>query len=151
MIQVKDLQFPRYFLLNEIDLDPKIVAQLLRVKVKIQNMGEPDTASLKGDTLVISQPSSLTRFLFTVLYQLIKNFTNRGMQQDKLSLGLLFSCKDYVYGDYRASEKAKHPPILLDGEKLSVPYAIITNLVEPLVGKVKMLPVLFIESNMVDA
>ena len=152
MIQVKDLQFPRYFLSNEIDLDPKIVAQLLQVKIKVRDSGEPDTASFKGDTLIISQPSSLVRFLFIVLYQLIKRFTNKGMQKDKLSLGLLFACKDYVYSDYIAPEKEpEHPSILLDGEKLPIPHTIITNLVEPLIGKVKMLPVMFIKSKMVDA
>lgn len=152
MIQVKDLQFPRYFLLNEIDLDPKITAQLLQIKVQVQETGEPDTAHFKGDTLVVSQPSSLTRFLFIVLYQLIKHHARQGLHQDKLSLGLLFACKDYVYSDYQVPEKEqKSPPILLDGEKIPIPGTIITSLVEPLVGKISTLPVLFIEANMVDA
>jgi hypothetical protein len=152
MTQVKDLQFARHFLLNEIDLDPATFRHLLHVRVKVQDTGEPDTASFSGNTLVVSQPSSLTRFLFVVLYNLLKNFTNKGIYQDKLSLGLLFACKDYVFGDYRVPEKEKkQPPILLDGEKLTIPHTIITSLIEPLVGKVKIMPVLFIESPMVDA
>ncbi len=148
MIQVKDLQFPRYFLLHEIDLDPRITLQMLQIEVEIKS-GEPDKAILKGNKLVITNPSSITRFLFLVLYKLISSYTRQGIQQDKLGLGLLFACKGYSYTDYVESHKKL--PVLVSEEKLPVCDVIINELIEPLIGKIHPLRILFIESNFVDA
>ncbi len=151
MIQVKDIQFPKYFLTNEIDIDPRLAARLLDYEVVVRNDGEPDTASIKGNVLFVSQPSSLTRFLFVTLYTLIKNHVLHGVGQDKLSLGILFACKDYTYSDYHVGDKGSGPPLLMSLDKLQLPSVIIRDLVEPLIGKVEKLPILRLPSNFVDA
>lgn len=152
MIQVKDLQFPKYFLLNELDIDPRLAAKLLNLEVEVRYDGEPDTAVFKGNKLVVSQPSSLVRFLFNVLYSIVKNHVNAGFQQDKFALALLFSCKDYTYTDYDAFHtKRGQPPVLVSFNKLPVPATIIDNIIEPLVGPVKRMPVMFMRSNFIDA
>lgn len=148
MIQVKDLQFPRYFLLYEIDLNPKIALQILQTEVEVQS-GEPDKAILKGNKLVITNPSSITRFLFLVLYRLISHYTRQGIQQDKLGLGLLFACKEYTYIDY--VESNKRIPVLISEEKIAVCDVVINELIEPLIGKIPRMKVLFADSNFVDA
>lgn len=148
MIQVKDLQFPRYFLTHEIDLDPRIVLQILQTEVEIRS-GEPDKAILKGNTLIITDPSSITRFIFLVLYKLISVHAKHGIQQDKLGLGLLFACKEYTYVDY--VESHKKIPVLISEEKIAVCDVIINELIEPLIGKVPSMKVLYIDSNFVDA
>lgn len=148
MIQVKDLQFPRYFLLNEIDLDPRIALQILQTEVEIHS-GEPDKAVLKGNKLIITAPSSITRFLFLVLYKLISQYTLHGIQQDKLGLGLLFACKEYTYASYVASHKKIS--VLISEEKVAVCDMVINELIEPLVGKIPRIKILYIDSNFVDA
>lgn len=150
MIQVKDLQFPKYFLLNELDIDPRVATKLLDIEIEVRHDGEPDTAVFKGSKLVISQPSSPTRFLFKLLYSIIKNHVNNGFQQDKLSLGLLFACKDYTYSDYDVLCCDDKPPVLVSFNKLPVPSVIVENLIEPLVGPIKRMPVMFMRSNFVD-
>lgn len=148
MIQVKDLQFPRYFLLHEIDLDPKIAFKILQTEVEIHS-GEPDKAILKGNKLVITNPSSITKFIFLVLYKLISAYTKHGIQQDKLGLGLLFACKEYTYIDYVESHKKMS--VLISEEKIPVCDIVINELIEPLVGKIPRMRVLYIDSNFVDA
>lgn len=148
MIQVKDLQFPRYFLLNEIDLDPRIVLQLLQIEVEIHS-GEPDKAILKDNKLIITSPSSITKFLFLVLYNLIRNHALHGIQQDKLGLGLLFACKEYTYVDYVESHKKLS--VLISEEKIAVVDVVINELIEPLIGKIPRMKILFVGSNFVDA
>lgn len=148
MIQVRDLQFPRYFLLNEIDLDPRIVMQILQIEVEIHS-GEPDKTALEGNKLIITSPSSITRFLFLVLYNLIRLHARHGIQQDKLGLGLLFACKEYTYASYVESHKKQC--VLISGEKLPVCDVIIKELIEPLIGKIPSMKILFIDSHFVDA
>ena len=148
MIQVKDVQFPRHFLLHEIDLDPRSALQVLQTEVEIKS-GEPDKAILKGNKLIVTNPSSITRFLFLVLYRLISHYTRQGIQQDKLGLGLLFACKEYTYVDYVESHKKQS--ILISEEKLPVCDMVINEIIEPLVGKIPSLKILYIASNFVDA
>jgi len=148
MIQVKDLQFPRYFLLNEIDLNPKIVLQILQTEVGIRS-GEPDKAILNSNKLIITSPSSITRFLFLVLYNLISHHARYGIQQDKLGLGLLFACKEYTYASY--VESYKKPSVLVSEEKIAVCDMVINELIEPLIGKIPRMKILYIDSNFVDA
>jgi hypothetical protein len=148
MIQVKDLQFPRYFLLNEIDLDPRIALQILETEVEIHS-GEPDKAILKGNKLIVTNPSSITKFLFLVLYRLICHHARNGIQQDKLGLGILFACREYTYVDYVESHKKLS--VLISEEKIAVCDVIINELIEPLVGKIPTMKILYIDSNFVDS
>jgi len=175
MIQVKDLQFPRYFLLHEIDLDPQIALKILQTEVEIRSgepllheidldpqialkilqteveirSGEPDKAILKGNKLIITDPSSITKFIFLVLYKLISHYAKQGIQQDKLGLALLFACREYTYVDYVESHKKMS--VLISEEKIAVCDVIINELIEPLVGKISRMRILYLNSNFVDA
>ena len=148
--QVKDLQFPKYFLLHELNIDPHLSKELLEVTIDISNMGEPDTVTRKGSTLVISQPSSITKFLYNVLYHLISDHTKGEIYQDKLSLGLLYACRDYVYNDFRPNCLGK-PPLLMSYNKLGVPSVIMDEILGPLFGKKTFPSVMFIDCNFLDA
>lgn len=151
MIRVKDLQFPSHFLQNESQLPPEIVYQLLEIEVKIDNMGEPDSVVFNNNKLTVSRPSSLTRFLFVVLYNLLKNQVYARIQQDKLGLGLLYACKDYTYVDYEFNSSKDAPPVLISFKKLHIPYLILKNIVEPVTKKIEFPSTLYAPSHFNDA
>ena len=148
-MKVKELQFARNFLLHESKLDLSKALSLLNIEVEVRDDGEPDTAVSRGNTIIMNQPSSVTRFLFNVLYHLMRDYVNEGIYRDKLSLILLYACKDYVYSDYDPA-KAESVPVLVSFKKLALPLMILEDLVEPLAGKSKTMPLMFIGSNALD-
>ena len=146
---VKDLQFARHFLLNEISLDPSVVSEILECNLEVHQDGEPDTVIDRGHTLVYYHPSSITKFLFTVLYTLLSKNLGSDIYKDKLGLALLGMCKDYVYADYDPQEFSG-PPVLVSYNKLPVPQFILSELIEPLMGKINRLPVFFVPCRLTD-
>lgn len=148
-MKVRDLQLVRCFLLHEAKVDIGTVAKLLDLEVEVRGDGEPDTAISKGNKIVVSQPSSITRFLFNVLYHVMKDYVHGGIFRDKLSLILLYVCKDYVYADYDPLV-ADSAPVLINFDKLPLPLIILQELIEPLAGKCETMPLMFISSNSVD-
>ena len=149
IIQVKDLQFPSYFLLHEIDINPVLARQLLATKIEILHDGEDDTVTIKNGIIVLNNPSSITRFLFNVLYYLLYKHVNPGFQRDKLGLGLMYAVNEYVFNDH--SQKQDGPSVLVSLDKLPVPYLIIRELIEPLVGTVHKPYVMFMDCKFIDA
>lgn len=149
MIKVKDIQFAKYFLTQEIDINPTIASKLLEFEVIIDYGRTPDTAEIQNNRIIISQPTSLAKFLFIILYTLIKEYVYHGFQQDKLGLGILLACKEYVYSD------DNHPPdnisIILSFDKLNVPSVVMSDIIEPIIGKIERLPLVFTENSFVDA
>lgn len=148
-MKVKDLQFARYFLTNEVDLKKDLIDDILEYDIEIKSVGEPDTVIDRGNALIVHSPSSLTRLLFNVLYNMLSKHVRSDIYRDKLGLGLLFMCKNYVYADYEPRE-ITGPPVLIDFEKLSVPKFVIKEIVEPLVGLIRMPPVFFIKCKFTD-
>jgi hypothetical protein len=148
-MRVKDLQFAKYFLLTEIDLPPETTEEFLDCEIEIKDMGEPDSVVDRGSKLVFSNPSSTTMFLFRTLYALLSRKIESPIQRDKMGLALMVICKDYVYHDYKPKELSG-PPVVIDPDKLSVPSFIIHEVVEPLIGKVKLHPVLFMPCKYTD-
>lgn len=149
MIKIRDLQFPSYFLTHEVRLQPKILRNLLEVEVVVSNMGEPDSVQIKKNKLIVSQPSSITRFLFSVLYHLLKSKAERPTHEDKLSLGLLYACKDYVLNDFE-NKLFDHPSVILNLNKLPLISILLHEVIEPLVGNITSPLVLFSQSSTVD-
>ncbi len=151
-IKVRDLQFPRYFLLNEIDLSNDRVKEFLNFDIEIVKNGEPDTTVLRNNTLIIQNPSSITRFLFNVLYGVLSTLVTNGVYRDKLGLGLLFTCKRYVYENYNTQccEGTKNIPVLIQSDKMCVPTMIIRELVEPLVGDIPEIQILYYPCRFTD-
>jgi hypothetical protein len=69
--------------------------------------------------------------------------------RDKLGLGLLQMCKEYVYADFTLQQFGG-PPVAIDFDKLPVPSFILRELVEPIVGKLEYYPVFFIPCSFTD-
>ncbi len=148
-IKIKDLQFARHFLLNEIDIPDDLTEKVLELEVEIHLEGEADSVTTKNDLIIVSNPSSVTRFLFSVLYSALSNYVVNDVYKDKLGLGLLHMCKDYVYADFTLHQ-TQSPPVLVNFNKLPVPSFILHELVEPIVGKLEYYSVFFIPCKFTD-
>lgn len=147
-MKVGDLQFARYFVLGEIDLQPDLDQKVLSCPIEMAD-GEADSVSFQEDKIVYSNPSSVTRFLFHTIYTALAQSIDLPIQRDKFALGLLHMCKSYVYA--ADPEKRKGPPIVLDFDKMSVPSFIIRELAEPLVGNIKKPLVFFTPCRFTDS
>ncbi len=148
-MKVKDLQFANYFLSHDIDLgDSK--EDLLSYEIEINHMGEPDTVVDKQNKLVYNNPSSITKFLFTVIYNLLPKFSKINFNRETTGLAFLYRCRDYTYKDYDMHQHLSNPPLLVSFDKLSIPSFIVHEFIEPLVGTVKTHPILYIPLNYVD-
>ena len=148
-MRIKDLQFANYFLRNDVDLGDR-AKELLSYEIEINHMGEPDTVVQKTNKLVYNNPSSITKFLFTSIYHLLPKFTNINFNRETTGLAFLYKCRDYTYKNYEMHQHLDSPPLLVSFDKLSIPSFIIHEFVEPLVGKIKTHPVLYIPSNHID-
>jgi len=148
-IKIKDLQFAKYLLTHEIDLDDVIVTQILEYGIEISNYGEPDSLVDRSDSILVRNPTSVTRFLFNVLYTTLSKYIRKDVHKDKLGLGLLFMCKNYVYSEFNTKE-SKGPPVLIRFSKLPVPAFIIKKIVEPIVGTINTYSLLFMPCKFTD-
>ncbi len=148
-MKIKDFQFARYFLTQEVNIPTSIVEPVLNQEIEIKTDGEADSVSARGNTLIYSNPSSVTRFLFTTIYSVLSKHIDRGEHKDKLSLGLLHMCKNYVYADFNTQE-FKSPPVIADFNKFHVPSFIIRELVEPIVGRLSDYNVICMNCNFTD-
>lgn len=148
-MKIKDFQFIRYLLTNEMDIPTSKCVDILNSDIDILHSGEPDTVVERGEKIIYYNPSSTTRFLFGVLYTVLKRYLVSDVQKDKLGLALLSRCKEYVYMDYEP-EQISGPPILLSCEKIPVVHLILSEIIEPLIGRIKRLPVFFIPCKFTD-
>lgn len=150
-IKIKDFQFIKYFLLYEVDLNDKIVNKLLSYMVEIRRDGEPDVVYKNKDNYIIAtNPSSVTRFLYNVLFFLLSEYVEQEIYIDKLSLGLLNFAKNYVYEDFDIKEFIG-PPVAVNFEKIAIPNLIVREIIEPLVGKIENCKVLYMKCPFTDA
>jgi len=149
-LKIKDLQFARHFLLHEVDLSRDIVKQILELDVEVRLDGEADSVVVRNKQIIVSNPSSVTRFLFAVLYSALSDHVvDDAIYKDKLGLCLLHMCKEYVYSDFDL-QPSNSIPVLVDFHKLTVPSFILTELVEPIVGKLEYHPVFFMPCRFTD-
>lgn len=143
VMKIRDLQYPRTFLSNEIGLDPDDVSQLLDIDIEIHWAGELDTVVLRNGKIDYYNPSSITRFLYKILYHLLQPFADY-TGKDKLALGLFYMVRNYVYSDFEPRDAG--PPVVVSFDKIT-PAFIVHELIEPLVGAVPKRDVLFIASK----
>jgi hypothetical protein len=146
-MKVKDLQFPRLFLRTEIDLDADEVTRLLDFDIELHLDGETDTVFVRENTIIYHNPSSVTRFLYKLLYHLLVPHADT-IGRDKLALGLFYVVRDYAYADYD-TEDYQIPPVLLSFDKFT-PAFIVREIIEPLVGAIPGCPVLFMKCKFTD-
>jgi len=146
MMKIRDIQFARHFLTKEVEADPA----MLDIPIKIKLDGDPDIVSLEENQLVYQNPSSVTMFIFHILYKLLDKGSSDPYNRDKLGLGLLHWCRNYTYADYDTSE-FPGPPVIVDFDKLPIPSMIIREIVEPIVGNIKVSKVLFMPCKFTDS
>lgn len=149
-MKIKDFQFPRFFLLNEVQLDRNIVSCILETEIEINTEGPRDYLEKIENRIVYSNPSSVTRFLFHLLYSVLSEHIIDNFQKDKAALGLLFTCKEYVYTDFDTKNHSG-PPVLIKYNKLPVPFFVIKEIIEPIVGRIDDLCILFSPCTFTDS
>jgi len=148
-MRIKDSQFAQYFLMHEIDLAPQVRREILNTQVEVHSTGEPDATVDRGNKIIITNPSSVTRFLYHMLYATLSKIAHTDVHRDKLGLGLLYMCRNYVYADFEPKE-FKGPPVLIDFNKIHVVSVILHELLEPIVGKVETRPIFFVPCKFTD-
>ena len=157
-MKVRDSQFAKYFLTNEINLNQNVVNNILELDIEIVN-GEPDNMVQDNRKLICSSPSSLTRFLFNIIYAPLSKIFNDDLivQRDKLGLGLLYMCRNYVYSDSASNSIPSTvcptigPPVIISVDKIPVPRFIVREIVEPLIGKIGDIQVVYAPCKCTDA
>lgn len=148
-LKLRDFILPKYFLLNEIDLPTESVTDILDMTVEISHMGEPDNIVVRENRILYSNPSSPMKFLFTVLYGALSPRLVNEKFKDKLGIALLGMCKDHVYADFDRAP-VNGPPVLISFEKLDVAQFVLSEIIEPLVGRVDRMPVFFMPCQYTD-
>lgn len=146
MMKIRDIQFARYFLTSEVEVDPEILDTPIQIKFD----GEPDIIYSQKDRLLYQNPSSVTMFIFHVLYEVLSKYSVDPYSKDRLGLGLLYMCRNYVYLDQNTRE-IDGPPVIVDFDKIPVPSIIIRDLIEPIIGEMSIPRVLFMPCNFTDA
>lgn len=148
-MKIKDLQFPRYFLTSDIDLPLSEVTDILETDIEVISDGSPDTVTTKPGKITYTNPSSITKFLFNVLYNSLSPKLSSEIHKDKLGLALLQSCKNYVYADYDPVEFSG-PPLLVSLDKIPVVRFALSEIIEPLAGVADKLPVFYSPCHFTD-
>ena len=144
---VEDIQFVKFFIINETDLDDHVIMDMLATNVEVLDFGEPDSVVDRGNIILVSRPSSVVKFIFNVLYTLLARHISDNLQKDKLALGLSIICYEYCHFDHTMSGGGRVIPVIVDSEKISLPTSIIREIIEPIIGKIEMYPVLFASCN----
>lgn len=148
-MQVKDLQFPNCFFNNEVRLSTKIIDKLLNVDIVCSEAGNADEIIVRNSQIHYHNPTSISKFLFNIMYCLLKDLADDDLHKDKLALGLFQSVKNYIYADINSHQDSI--PILYSIDKTDVPFMIISEIIEPLVGKLEKCKVLSIKCKFTDA
>lgn len=147
-MKVKDIQFIRHLLTQEISTCPSAIEDLLEYDIQIQGTGDSDNIIDRGNCFVYSNPSSVTRFLFQTSYTLLSKFVPDPVQKDRLSLLLLPMCKSYVYHD--DSHDIPDSPVIISHSKMMVTSFIVRELLEPLIGRIKNPKLIYMPCNFTD-
>jgi hypothetical protein len=145
-MKLSDIQFAKYFLSPM--LPSEELCNVLDKKIDIQS-GETDSVVVRDGSISYCSPSSITMFLFTLLYNILSPRAINGTTRDMLGLGLLQMCHEYIYNDGKL--KADRPPVVVSMDKLPIPSIIIREIVEPIVGKINVCQILFSPCNFTDA
>ena len=146
-MKVSDLQFVKYFLTQEIDLDDSVLTKILDIPVHIDYSGISDEVHIDNNGLTYYNPSSITMFLFKTIETVLSPYISEAIQKDAIGLSLFYMCKEYTL------HHKKHQsviPTIVSSEKIISVSTIIHHIIEPLLGKVKMVPILYAPSNYID-
>jgi len=131
------------------NLGADLVDKISNYEIEVHK-GDSDLVVSSGNKIKIYSPSSVTKFIYNILYSAISSVLEGDHKKDVLSLGLFYMCKNYVYEDY-TDLKTNGPPVLINADKLLVPSTIIREIIEPLVGKINKKYLFFFPCNDVDS
>lgn len=145
----REFQFLKNFLLLDSELPDEQVYPLLDVDIEIHQKGEPDTVVVRDNKLLYYHPTSILKFLFNITYHLTSKVIDEHLR-DRLTLGLIHLCKDYIYNDYDDGHKIQFP-VVVDLDKLHSVSTVLSEVIEPMVGKVQRHQVLFVNCPITDA
>ena len=145
-MKINDLQFARVFLSDKVGLNQSDIARLLDMNIEIHSSGEPDTVILRNNQLQYYNPSSITRFLYKILYSALHHFADN-IGKDKLAIGLFYMVRNYVYSDF--DPKDIQYSVVVSFDKLT-PAFIVHEIIEPLIGSVHQQDVMFTKSKTID-
>jgi len=146
-LKIRDLQFARFLLNTQVDLDPGLKAGILNLDINILRDQGPEGAQIDNQVVSYSNPSSVVKFLFTILLETLQRHARSPEQKDKLGLVLLAMCNEYVYGDY----DPPCGPVLISYEKMAAPTIAIKELFEPLVDNIHLPKLLMVKSPVADS
>lgn len=146
-MKVKDLQFIRHLFTNEINIGAEESQKAFNIDLEVKLDGEPDRIIDRGNKIVYHQPSSITKFLFQTSYSVLSHLVN-DQTKDKMGLALLGACREYVSSDYQ--QYTEGPPVVIDYDKIPVPKFILSEIVEPILGKIDRRPVMFYPCKFTD-
>lgn len=148
-MKVKDFQLPLYLIKRELGLSLTEQSRLLEIGVRILSTGESDLIINRGHEIVFLNPSSPAKFLFNLLYTLLKNNVESDFDKDTISLALLEICRQYVHYDPFVSKNTTFP-VLSTFHKNKLPSLILTEIIEPLTGKLLFPKILLLECPFTD-
>lgn len=146
-MKVKDLQFIKTFLLVDAGINIEYTHQLLDIDLQVLFNGEPDNVIFREKKIIYSNPSSIFIFLSKILY-LITQKISTDKFKDQLAIAVLEISREYVYSDY--SEQSILP-VVISIDKIHVVSNIMTDIIEPLIGKLRRPKVLFNKCKITDA
>lgn len=146
---IKDSQFAKSFLIDEVCLTNDLVQNILHTKIEVRTDGEPDTTVNRGDTLILHSPTSVSRFLFNMLFTSLSPHVAKPEHKDKLGLGLYHRVHQYVYNDYEPHSFVS-PAVVTNYSKNPVVSFIMKDLIEPLTGPMHLPDLLFMKCNFTD-
>jgi len=149
-MKAKDFQLANYLIINELDLARKTVAEFLDTDIEVYPGGEADTVARSGNSLKFNNPTSVTKFLFNLIYHVAFANEKDDELRDKCSMSLFQACHDYVYEDAE-DENLSGPAVISTVDKNSTVDLVVRQLMEPMLGKAQDVKSLFVPCAFVDS
>lgn len=138
-MKISDLQLARLIV-------PQFSPSLLDTELEIKFIGEKDTVVNRGNKIIYTNPSSVSRFLYQTLYSLISPCVQKDHKKDCLSVALLSACNDYVHKE----EDNDSRPVFASFSKLMIPHFVISEVLAPVIGEYLPQTVAFMKCNFTD-
>lgn len=153
---VKDLQIIKFSVFDHPEFENALVNNALQTKITIvfdKQTAMVDKVQRDGlNGIGIINPTSITKFLYTIIYHCLEPLFHEDLERDNLSLSAYYLCNNYVYADQdEMDSKYKMPSVVLSFDKFLVPSCVLRYIYEPLVGNVQTPKILYDDFVAVDS
>lgn len=146
-MKISEFTFIKRLLL---DSDITQASDLLNLDVQFSSE-KPDDIIQKQNRIIYSSPTSVFKFLFKLSYFVLNQIVDE-TKKDSLTVFLLNECKNYVYNDYKSYESNDIKlPVIVSFEKLHSIEVIVSDIIEPIIGKIHRPKILFTKCNFTDS